>query len=134
MLFRSAELPIHGATRAEIRAENLRPYGADADAVVGLIASDSAWAQPLHPALPYQRGEVAWHARHEMARTVEDVLARRTRALLLNARAAIEAAPAVARLLAAELGHDEAWEQAQVAAFTALARGYVFTDPASRAA
>ena len=89
--------------------------------------------EPLHPALPYQCGEVVWHARHEMARTVEDVLARRTRALLLNARAAIEAAPVVARLLAAELQRDAAWEQAQVASFTALARGYVFTDPASRA-
>ena len=98
-----------------------------------MIASDPAWALPLHPALPYQRGEVAWHARHEMARTVEDALARRTRALLLDARAAIEAAPLTARLLAAELGRDAAWEHAQTAEFTALARGYVFTDPASRA-
>ena len=130
----TAELSIHGATRAEIRAENLQPYGADAAALAALIASDPAWAQPLHPALPYQRGEVAWHARHEMARTVEDVLARRTRALLLDARAALEAAPLAARLLAAELGHDPAWERVQVAAFTALARGYIFTDPASRTA
>jgi glycerol-3-phosphate dehydrogenase len=66
-----------------------------------------------------------------MARTVEDVLARRTRALLLNARASIEAAPLVARLMAAELGKDEAWEAAQVSAYTAVARGYVFSDPAS---
>ena len=130
----TAELPIHGATRAQIRAENLQPYGADAEALAALIASDPAWALPLHPALPYQRGEVAWHARHEMARTIEDVLARRTRALLLDARAAIEAAPLTARLLAAELGRDAAWECAQVAAFTQLARGYVFTDPASRRA
>ena len=130
----TAELAIHGATRAEIRAENLQPYGADAAALAALIASDPAWAQPLHPALPYQRGEVAWHARHEMARTVEDVLARRTRALLLDARAALEAAPLTARLLAAELGRDPAWERAQVAAFTALARGYIFTDPASHTA
>ena len=128
----TAELPIHGATRAEIREVNLQPYGADAGALAGMIASTPYGAELLHPALPYQRGEVAWHARHEMARTVEDVLARRTRALLLNARAAIEAAPAVARLLAAELGRDATWEQAQVGAFTALARGYVFTDPASR--
>ena len=129
----TAELPIHGATRAEICGENLQPYGADAAALADFIASEPAWAEPLHPALPYQRGEAVWHARHEMARTVEDVLARRTRALLLNARAAIEAAPAVARLLAGELGRDAAWEQAQIASFTALARGYVFTDPASRA-
>ena len=130
----TAELPIHGATWAEICEANLQPYGADATAVADLIANEPEWAEPLHPALPYQRGEVVWHARHEMARTVEDVLARRTRALLLNARAAIEAAPAVARLLAGELSRDGMWEQAQIAAFTTLARGYVFTDPASRAA
>ncbi len=130
----TAELPIHGATHETTCEENLRPYGADAAALADLLKSEPRWMEPLHPALPYQRGEVAWHARHEMARTVEDVLARRTRALLLNARAAIEAAPIVARLLAAELGRDAPWEHAQVAAFTALARGYVFTDPASRAA
>ena len=129
----TAELSIHGATRAEICEANLQPYGADADALADLIASEPEWAHPIHPALPYQRGEVVWHARHEMARTVEDVLARRTRALLLNALAAIEAAPSVARLLAAEFSLDPAWEEAQVASFTNLARGYVFTDPASRA-
>ena len=128
----TADLPVHGAIRAEIRAANLQPYGADAGALAEMVASVPQGAEALHPALPYQRGEVVWHARHEMARTVEDVLARRTRALLLNARAAIEAAPVVARLLAAELNRDGAWEQAQVGAFTALAHGYVFTHPASR--
>jgi glycerol-3-phosphate dehydrogenase len=68
-----------------------------------------------------------------MARTVEDVLARRTRALTLNARASIEAAPMVARLLAAELGRDSAWIQAQIHDFAALARGHVYSDPASLA-
>ena len=130
---RTAELSIHGATRAAIGPANLQVYGTAAEPLAALIASAATWAAPLHPALPYQRGEVVWHARHEMARTVEDVLARRTRALLLNARAAIEAAPNVAKILTAELGRDAAWEQAQVTAFTALARGYVFTDPASRA-
>ncbi len=108
-------------------------YGADAAAVEALAEGDASLGERLHPALPYRRCEVVWHARREMARTVEDVLARRTRALLLDARASIEAAPAVARLLAAELGRDEAWVAAQVSAYTELARGYVFTDPASRA-
>ena len=61
----------------------------------------------------------------EMARTVEDVLSRRTRMLLLDARAAIAAAPKVAETLAAELGRDEQWRRSQVEAFTALARGYL---------
>ncbi|MGV3531815.1 MAG: glycerol-3-phosphate dehydrogenase C-terminal domain-containing protein, partial [Chthoniobacteraceae bacterium] len=76
--------------------------------------------------------EVIWHARHEMARTVEDVLARRSRALFLDARPSIEAAPQVARLLAGELGRDQSWITDQVRIYTELARGYVLTDPASR--
>jgi glycerol-3-phosphate dehydrogenase len=64
-------------------------------------------------------------ARQEQARTVEDVLSRRTRALLLDARAAIEASPKVAHLLAKELGRDKAWAEAQVASFTELAQGYL---------
>jgi glycerol-3-phosphate dehydrogenase len=79
----------------------------------------------LHPALPYREGEVIWAARSEMARTVEDVLARRTRALMLNARAALSMAPRVAELMAEELERDEAWKADQVRAFTELARGYL---------
>ena len=60
-----------------------------------------------------------------MARTVEDVLARRTRALFLNARAAMDMAPETARLLARELGRDDAWQARQVDAFRALAAGYL---------
>ena len=78
----------------------------------------------LHPDLPYIAAEVVWAARAEMARTVEDVLARHTRALFLNANAAIAMAEPVARLLAAELGRDEAWVAAQVKEFRALAEQY----------
>jgi glycerol-3-phosphate dehydrogenase len=88
------------------------------------VAERPEWGEALHPRLPYRAVEVIWAARKEMARTVEDVLARRTRALLLDARASSEAAPAVARLLAAELGRDAAWEADQVAAYRQLARGY----------
>ena len=70
------------------------------------------------------RAEVVGAVREEMARTVEDVLARRTRALLLDARASIEAAPAVAEIMAAELGDSEPWQSEQVAAFTKLASAY----------
>jgi glycerol-3-phosphate dehydrogenase len=128
---RTETLPVHGATLTAIPETNLQPYGADAAGVGELIRATPGGAERLHPALPYQQGEVAWQVRHEMARTVEDVLARRTRALLLNARASIEAAPLVARLMAGELGADAAWQAAQVAAYTAVARGYVFSDPAS---
>jgi glycerol-3-phosphate dehydrogenase len=82
-------------------------------------------ALPLHPRLPYTARRSCFGARHEMARTVEDVLARRTRALLLDARAASEIAPRAATLLAAELGRDAAWVGDQVGSFRALARGYL---------
>jgi len=69
-----------------------------------------------------------WAARYEMARTVEDVLARRTRALFLDARAAIEAAPAVANLLAHELGHSDEWKLNDLANFLETAKGYLYTE------
>jgi glycerol-3-phosphate dehydrogenase len=79
----------------------------------------------LHPDLPYIAAEVVWAARAEMARTVEDVLARHTRALFLNAAAAKAMAEPVARLLAAELGRDEGWVGCQVREFCELAGQYM---------
>ena len=79
----------------------------------------------MHPGLPYRLAQAAWAARHEMAMRVEDVLARRTRALFLNAGAAVEAAPAVARVMAAELGRDDAWIDEEARSFRALAQRYV---------
>ena len=79
----------------------------------------------LHPGLPYRAGQVIWSLRHEYARTVEDVLARRTRALLLDAAAGMEMAPRVARLMAEELGFGDDWQQRQVSDFLELARGYL---------
>jgi glycerol-3-phosphate dehydrogenase len=100
-------------------------YGADAPEIRRLAKEEPALVQRLHPRLPYRGAHVVWAARREMARTVEDVLARRTRALLLDARASVEAAPRVAELLARELGRDAAWRDAQVEAYAALARGYL---------
>ena len=125
---RTAALRLHGAPEGATTSEvgvpkgPLASYGTDAPAVRALAASDPDLAGLLHPRLPYLRAEVVWGAREEMARTVEDVLARRTRALLLDARASAECAPAAARLLARELGRDAAWEERQVVAYRALAQ------------
>lgn len=121
------ELQLHGwrSPHAEPLPDHLRVYGADVQQIERLLDENPAWREPLHPRLPYPRGLVVWAARHEMARTLEDVLSRRTRALLLDARAAIECAPAAAALLASALGRDTAWTERQVADFTALARGYL---------
>ncbi|HEV7735545.1 MAG TPA: glycerol-3-phosphate dehydrogenase/oxidase [Candidatus Binatia bacterium] len=118
-------MPVHGARATEGLPDHLSCYGTDAPAVEALIASSPEMSALLDPRLPYAGGAVVWGVRHEMARTVEDVLSRRTRCLLLDARASIDAAPVVAALMAAELGRDGAWVTAQVDAYRALARGYL---------
>jgi glycerol-3-phosphate dehydrogenase len=120
-------LPLHGAS-TPASDDPFAPYGSDAPALARLIAERPEWSAPIHPALPYRSGEIVWSARHEGARTVEDVLARRTRALILDARAAREAAPRVAAILAEELGRDTAWQAEQVRRFEELARHYLL-DP-----
>jgi glycerol-3-phosphate dehydrogenase len=117
-------LKIHGYKEEE-SLTSLGVYGSDAEAILALAAADPRLAQHLHPALPYIAAEVVWGVREEMARTVDDVLSRRTRALFLNARAAIEMAPAVASLMAAELGQDQAWIDDQLRQFRELAQKYL---------
>jgi len=119
----TADLRLHGYLENSAALGELAVYGSDAEAIRAL-AQDPALAARLHPALPYLAAEVVWAARTELARTVEDVLARRTRALFLNANAAIGMAEPVARLLAAELCRDNAWAAAQVTEFRALAEQY----------
>jgi len=102
-----------------------RVYGTDLAQIKKLAQEDPELAQLLHKRLPYIAAEVVWAARMEMARTLDDVLARRTRAQFLDARAAIEAAPLAARLLARELKRDAAWEQDQVQQFIKQAEGYL---------
>ncbi|MSU25528.1 MAG: glycerol-3-phosphate dehydrogenase/oxidase [Opitutus sp.] len=123
----TAERAIHGAAATGTTTGALHRYGSDAAAIAGLASSDPALNVPVHPDCAVLRAEVVWHARHEMARTVEDVLARRTRTLVLGARASIEAAPAVARLLADELGRDERWVAMQVQGYGELARGWMLS-------
>ncbi|MCG6923293.1 MAG: FAD-dependent oxidoreductase, partial [Acidobacteria bacterium] len=118
-------LNIHGFHRQASKFGSLAVYGSDALPIRDLMRSEPGLEEPLHPALSSCEAEVVWAARFEMARTVEDVLARRTRALFLEARAAIEVAPRVAELLAGELERDEAWARAQVEEFRALAEGYL---------
>lgn len=118
------ELPIHGYHPNAAEFGSLAQYGSDAPAIRALIREEEL-GEPLHPRRPTVEAEVVWAARHEMARTVEDFLSRRTRTLLLDARASLEMAPRVAALLAAELGRDEAWQSEQVRGFHELARGYL---------
>src|SRR3954468_1755284 len=117
-------LNVHGFHTNADRFGTLEVYGSDALAIQELMRGTPSLSAPLHADLPYTRAEVIWATRHEMARTVEDVLARRTRALFLNARAAAAMAPEVARLMGDELDWDVSRQAAEVSAFAALAKGY----------
>ena len=114
-------LALHGAVEC---GANGSVYGSDAPALERLIADEPGASARLHARLPYRAGEVSWAARYEQARTVDDVLARRTRALFLDAAACAECAPTVAKLLARELGRDAAWQEEQVRAVQNLAAAY----------
>jgi glycerol-3-phosphate dehydrogenase len=118
-------LNIHGFHPNAATFGSLSFYGSDAPAIRQLIADGSTLGRSLDSQLPYVEAEVVWAARAEMARTVEDILARRTRALFLNTKAAIRMAPRVAAILAAELNRDERWQADQVNEFDQTAKGYL---------
>ena len=117
---RTANLHLHGYTEQTTGAF-ADVYGSDLAAIQQLPGANNR----LNPALDVTEAEVRWAAKHELARTVEDMLSRRSRSLLLDARASIAAAPKVAALLAEELGKDAAWAQAQQQSYEQLAAGYL---------
>jgi len=119
------ELPIHGHMQVVDLDNHLYVYGSDREKLLTLIRENKQWGNHLHPQYDYLQTEVIWAVRFEMARTVEDVLARRVRLLFLDAKAAMEAAPLTAKLIADELGKDGQWQEEQVASFQKLAKGYL---------
>ncbi len=123
----TSNLNIHGFHMASERHGALAVYGVDAPLILELVRATPALGEVLHESLPYTGAEVVWAVRQEMARTLEDVLARRTRALFLNAQAAVAMAPKVADLIAAELGRDEAWKQKQVEEFGKVTERFFVT-------
>lgn len=121
-------LKIHGSTENSAAFDDLAIYGSDAAALKKIIAENPHLSEKLHANLPSLAAEIVWAARNEMARTVEDVLARRTRALFLNANAAIEMAPKAAHIMASELGKDSNWIDEQISSFKETARRYTIED------
>jgi len=119
------ELPIHGCTTLSAVEDPLAIYGTDEAGIKVLVKENPSLGQRLAEGLPYIQAEVIWAVRNEMARTVEDVLARRMRMLFLDARAAMDAAPKVAELMAKELSYDEQWEHSQLERFYSLAHNYL---------
>jgi glycerol-3-phosphate dehydrogenase len=121
----TSTLKIHGYAANGSASGDLDVYGSDAHFIEALAAERPELNYKLHDQFAHKGTEVVWAVQHEMARTVEDVLARRMRVLFLNARAAMEMAPEVARIMAAELGHDYQWQQDQIREFTSLAQQYL---------
>jgi glycerol-3-phosphate dehydrogenase len=121
---KTKQLPIHGCT-TKSDGSYLSIYGTDEKALKDFMNQEQSFKDLLIPSMPYLKGEVIWAVRNEMARTVEDVLARRIRVLFLDALAAINAAPEVARIMATELRKDKKWQQEQLDDFTSLAENYI---------
>jgi glycerol-3-phosphate dehydrogenase len=126
-------LKLHGYHQDADALGDLWVYGSDAETIRAIASEDPQLLLPMHPDLTYCAAEVIWAVRNEMARTLEDALARRTRALFLNAKAAISLAPSVAKIMARELNEDETWIADQVSAFVALAQNYLVSSATSPA-
>ena len=126
----TGNLKLHGCKRESERIDHpnepsLSVYGSDVAHIQTLIESDPSLGSTLHQHFPFVAAQVVWAVRHEMARTIEDVLSRRLRALLLDARAAIECAPSVGEIMQNELDESDPWKQTQIANFNTLATRYV---------
>ena len=115
---------IHGY-RKETRTDSLHYYGSDADKILELIVLEPELSATLHPNYSFTKAEVVWAVRNEMARKVEDVLARRLRLLFIDSKAAISIAREVAEIMAKELGKNEEWREFEIKEFKNLAGFYL---------
>ncbi len=118
-------LPIHGAQITDDYNNDYYYYGTDQPAIEALAVKDSSLKEKIHERLPYTKAAIAWAVQEEMCMTVDDALARRTRSLLLDAKAALEAAPAVAAQMAKLMNKDDKWIQEQINAFKKIAVNYI---------
>ena len=125
---RTKDLHIHGYKKETDFNKPLYYYGTDEGEIHSLINADSKLAEPVHPLLPFVRAEILWAVRHEMCMRVEDFLSRRTRALLLDAKASIDAAPLVADVMAKEAGKTEEWVKNEIDSFNSIAKNYLPTS------
>jgi len=123
----TSELKIHGHMDPVDMDNPLYWYGADLKKINEMIKKDPTMGEVLSEKLHILKAQIVWAAREELARTLEDCLARRTRALQLDARESMLIAPRVAEILAEELGYSKNWETKQVQAYKTLAQSYLLT-------
>jgi len=118
-------LPIHGAQITDDYSNDYYYYGSDQPAIEALALQDVTLREKIHERLPYTKAAIAWAVQEEMCMTVDDALARRTRAILLDAKAAMEAAPAIAAFMAKLMNRDKKWEGDQIASFKKIVLNYI---------
>jgi glycerol-3-phosphate dehydrogenase len=120
-------MALHGYVKNVNFEDPLYFYGSDRVNLADLISQNPSWREKIMVDTPYIKAQVIFSIRYEMAVTIEDFLARRVRALLLDARKSIEMAPEVAFLMAKELGYDQKWVDSQVEEYRKLAEGYILS-------
>lgn len=121
---KTRHLKIHGYKENVDHKNPLYFYGSD-EAEILKLSEEEGMSELLSSSLGIMKAQVVWAVRHEMARTVEDVLARRVRCQLLDAKESIKMAPKVASAMAVELGEDKAWEKKQVADYVQVTMNYI---------
>jgi len=121
----SADTKIHGSEDHARETGTNYYYGSDIPLIESLMKENDSLRALIHERLPYRKAEIIWAVRNELCMTVEDALSRRTRALLLDAAAAVEAAPLVAEMMAKEMNQDQTWITEQIKAFKEIAVSYI---------
>ena len=120
----TVNLNIHGHHKTPEIFKELADYGSDAPEIEDLLKEKKVYQDKIHPQRPTRIGEIIWAVRREMARSVEDFLARRTRNLLLDAKSSMEMAPVVAEWMSVELNSGRAWRKKQVEKYRQVAQNY----------
>jgi glycerol-3-phosphate dehydrogenase len=122
---RSKNLKIHGyKTEVDFNHPHYY-YGSDEQFIIELIKEDATMAEVISPYLQITKAQVIWAIRHEMARTVEDFLARRTRCQLLDANESLIIAPKVASIMAKELNYNDQWVLSQIKQYGETTANYI---------
>lgn len=123
----TTDMKLHGYSSSVDMSTWDYVYGRDYERISELFSQDNGNKEKLHENYTYHKAHIIWAVREEMAHTLEDVLARRLRILFLDARAAMEMAPKVAKIMAREMNFSEDWQRKQLHDFNILAQNYLCT-------
>ena len=121
---RTAEMPVHGYIKGQDFSNPFYFYGSDEVFIREQLKNEEGW---ISKKLNLHQAQVLWSVKNEMACTVEDILSRRTRGLLLDAKESLRVAPTVAELMAKEMGKDQEWINKQLSDYSSLAKNYILS-------